>query len=95
MPTDVMGTPLYVTASNFPVSGIVPTATPTISSRFDPFAVTVWLQLKLEPLNTEAPPALGPTASNDTPAGGSVVTTDKETVVVRFKLPLTPVTVRV
>src|SRR6266481_1514127 len=66
MPADVIGTPLYVTASDVPVSGLLPTATPTVSNRFDPVVVTVWLQLTLDPLNTDVPPAPGPTASNAT-----------------------------
>ena len=62
-----------------------------MSNRFDPLAVTVWFQLKLEPLVIEAPPELGPTASKTTPAGGAVAVTTKETVAVWVRAPLTPV----
>jgi hypothetical protein len=64
-----------------------------MSSRFDPLEVTVWFQLKLEPLVTDAPPALGPTASKATPTGGFVVVTEKETVATWESVPLTPVIV--
>src|SRR5436190_1397554 len=67
-----MGTPLYAAASASPVSGLRPTATATVSSRFDPVGVTVWLQLSVVPLATDAPAALGPTASTVTPSGGAV-----------------------
>src|SRR5436190_21627 len=67
-----MGTPLKVTASASPVSGERPTATATVSSRFDPVVVTVWLQLSAAPLDTNAPLALGPTASTVTPTGDAV-----------------------
>src|SRR5436189_268199 len=67
-----MGTPLYAAASTSPVSGLRPTATATVSSRFDPVGVTVWLQLSVVPLATDAPAALGPTASTVTPNAGAV-----------------------
>src|SRR5436190_8488274 len=67
-----MGTPLKVTASASPVSGERPTATATVSSRFDPVVVTVWLQLSAAPLDTNAPLALGPTPSTVTPGGEAV-----------------------
>src|SRR5436189_4920026 len=67
-----MGTPLYAAASARPVSGLRPTATATVSSRFDPVVVTVWVQLSVVPLATDAPLALGPTASTVTPSGDAV-----------------------
>ena len=56
-------------------------------------AVTVWFQVKLEPLATEAPAELGPTASKATPAGGAVAVTTREAVAVWVREPLTPVMV--
>src|SRR5436190_108072 len=67
-----MGTPLYAAASASPVSVVRPTATATVSSRFDPVGLTVWLQLSVVPLDTDAPAALGPTASTVTPNAGAV-----------------------
>src|SRR5436189_3061363 len=67
-----MGTPLYAAASTSPVSVVRPTATATVSSRFDPVGLTVWLQLSVVPLDTDAPAALGPTASTVTPNAGAV-----------------------
>src|SRR6188474_1678040 len=69
MPADVIGTPLNVAASDSPVSGLLPTATATVSKRLEPVVVTVWLQLMLL-LFAVAPDAPGPTASNATPGGG-------------------------
>src|SRR5436189_4356064 len=67
-----MGTPLYAAASTSPVSVVRPTATATVSSRFDPVGLTVWLQLSVVPLDTDAPAGLGPTASTVTPSAGAV-----------------------
>jgi hypothetical protein len=75
------------------VSGLAPTETAAISRRFDPVAVTVWFHVKEEPLPTDAPPELGPTASRNTPGGGSVVETVTEAVAVCVSEPLTPVIV--
>jgi len=88
-----MATPLYVTAKVLPVSGLEPTETATMSNRFDPLAVTVWFQVRLEPLATDAPAELGPTASKATPAGGAVAVTTREAVAVWVRDPLTPVMV--
>src|SRR4051812_22125331 len=74
MPAEFIGTPLYVTASDAPVSGLSPTATPTVSSRFEPVVVTVWVQLNADPFAAETPPEPGPTASNATDDKGGAVT---------------------
>jgi hypothetical protein len=87
-----MATPLYVTARVL-LSGLAPTETAAMSSRFDPLEVTVWFQVKLEPLATDAPAELGPTVSRNTPGGGRVVETVTEVVVVWVSEPLTPVIV--
>jgi hypothetical protein len=60
-----------------------------MSSRFDPLEVTVWFQLKLEPLVTDAPAPLGPTASKAT----TVAVTDRETVATWESVPFTAVMV--
>src|SRR5436190_11215174 len=67
-----MGTPLYAAASASPVSVVRPTATATVGSRSDPVGLTVWLQLSVVPLDTDAPAVLGPTASTVTPNAGAV-----------------------
>src|SRR5436189_4232132 len=67
-----MGTPLYAAASTSPVSVVRPTAAATVSGRFDPVGLTVWLHLSVVPLDTDAPAALGPTASTVTPNAGAV-----------------------
>src|SRR5262245_55078719 len=96
MAADVIGTPPYVTARDNGASLPAPTATPTVRSKFDPVVVITWVQLKLEPLVVDTPPAPGPTASIATPdGGGGVALTVRETVAVCVRPPLTPVIVSV
>src|SRR5262245_35023240 len=74
-----------------PASFPLPIATPTVSNRFVPVALTVWFQIRLDMFVADAPLAAGPTASKTTAAGA--VATVSEIVAVWVRLPLMPVTV--
>jgi hypothetical protein len=69
-----------VTLSDSLLSVLLPTATATVKSRFDPVAVTVCVQLNVEPVDIDTPLALGPTASTVTPPEVEAAVTVKVTV---------------
>ena len=69
-----------MTLSDSLLSVRLPTATATVKSRFDPVAVTVCVQLNVEPVDIDTPLALGPTASTVTPPEVEAAVTVKVTV---------------